>query len=83
MVNSEVLEQQQSQLASRTFLQVIDIQETAHLKQRLEQHLMQLKQLGYYVTTRPVKLSIVEKQWLSNQTLDELRIWSNNFMPCR
>ena len=37
---------------------------------------MQLKQLGYYVTTRPVKLSIVEKQWLGNQTPDELRIWS-------
>ena len=30
-VNSEVLKQQQSQLASRTFLQVIDIQETARL----------------------------------------------------
>ena len=31
VVNSEVLKQQQSQLASRTFLQVIDIQETARL----------------------------------------------------
>ncbi|MFL0773670.1 MAG: HDIG domain-containing metalloprotein [Prochlorococcus sp.] len=78
VVDREALAQQRSQLVPKTFVQVIDPQETNRLMERLERQLVELERVASSNDAGrigPVNLTPEEQRWLSARTLKERRNW--------
>ena len=80
VVDSEALEQRRSSLVPRTFVQVIDRQESQRLRERLERQLKELQRVARSDSADrvgPVNLNAEEQSWLTNQTAASARRWQN------
>ena len=78
VVDSEALEQRRSSLVPRTFVQVIDRQESQRLRERLERQLLELQRVARSDAADrvgPVNLSPEEQQWLAQQTPQATTEW--------
>ena len=80
VVDSEALEQRRSNLVPRTFVQVIDRQESQRLRERLERQLNELQQVARSDAAErvgPVNLTPEEQGWLTRQTNASTQRWQN------
>ncbi|WP_201737985.1 HDIG domain-containing metalloprotein [Synechococcus sp. BS55D] len=78
VVDSEALEQRRSSLVPRTFVQVIDLEETKRLRERLERQLAELERVARSDDAErigPVNLSEPEQAWLTGRSQGERRQW--------
>jgi putative nucleotidyltransferase with HDIG domain len=78
VVDSEVLEQRRSSLVPRTFVQVLDLEETKRLRQRLERQLAELERVARSDDAErigPVNLNETEQQWLTARSQLERKRW--------
>ncbi|MEB3241869.1 MAG: HDIG domain-containing protein [Synechococcus sp.] len=80
VVDSEALEQRRSSLVPRTFVQVIDRQESQRLRERLERQLKELQRVARSDSADrvgPVNLNEEEQVWLTSQTGGSTRRWQD------
>ena len=78
VVDSEALEQRRSSLVPRTFVQVIDEQESQRLRERLERQLKELEQVARSDAAErigPVNLTTTEQQWLKQLNPKSTQAW--------
>jgi putative nucleotidyltransferase with HDIG domain len=78
VVDSEALEQRRSSLVPRTFVQVLDLEETKRLRQRLERQLAELERVARSDDAErigPVNLNDTEQQWLTARSQLERKRW--------
>jgi len=78
VVDSEALEQRRSSLVPRTFVQVIDLEETHRLRQRLERQLAELERVARSDEAErigPVNLNETEQNWLKVRNERERKQW--------
>jgi putative nucleotidyltransferase with HDIG domain len=78
VVDSEALEQRRSSLVPRTFVQVLDLEETKRLRQRLERQLAELERVARSNDAErigPVNLNEAEQQWLTARNQIERKRW--------
>lgn len=81
VVDSEALEQERSQLVPRTFIQVIDPQETKRLMERLEKQLVELGRVARSNEADrigPVNLTPQEQAWLSDLSVPKSVEWDKD-----
>ncbi len=79
VVDSKALKQKRSDLVTSTFVQVVDLQQSQILKQKLDNQLKELELVAKSSTGSrigPVNLRKEEQEWLLERTEDQRKDWA-------